>query len=176
MRPNPIKRVRTNHNMTQRSLAEQAGISPTAVLRYEQGLYEKLSDKINNVLKELDDTQMSKMLPELYVLWREDVQLHAKPYFIPLPNLAVNLNEHPFTTFRRTVTTRAVGKDSRISFCILLAIHPSVVLDYEAGKQEHMPNLIKEALLVAGVPAEYIHSLDQLGGVYYDRRVNSSGR
>lgn len=172
---NPIKELRRKHNLTQRSLAEQAGISPTAVLRYEQGLYEHVSMKIVNALSEYDELE-GVVLPGRYDLWRFKTQRDAAKFFTPLPSLAVNLTEHPFTTFRRTITTRAVGKDSRISFCILLAIHPSVVLDYEAGKQEHMPNLIRNALFNAGLTLQYIDSLSQLGGVYYDRRNTSSGR
>jgi transcriptional regulator with XRE-family HTH domain len=174
---NPIRAARRSLNLTQRSLAEQAGISPTAVLRYEQGLYEEISDKIYRTLLEYEPLDVSIVdLPAYYRAWRTHHQYEASKYFNPLPALAVLSDEHPFVTFRRSITTRAVGKDSRISFCILLAIHPSVVLDYEAGKQEHMPNLIQQALANAGVSARYINSLDQLGGVYYDRRVTSSGR
>lgn len=166
---NPIKELRKKHNLTQRALAEQAGISPTALLRYEQGLYEEISEKIVDALYGIDDD--AALLRVQYRWWRQDHQLEAAKYFKPLPHLVVIGDEHPFVTFRRSITTRAVGKDSRISFCILLAIHPSVVLDYEASKQEHMPNLIQVALTAAGVPEHYINSLDQLGGVYYDRRT-----
>jgi hypothetical protein len=172
---NPIKELRRKHNLTQRSLAEQAGISPTAVLRYEQGLYEQISEKIVDALAE-HEPNCRMYIRASYLEWRFNHQKEATKYFNPLPALAVLSDEHPFVTFRRSITTRAVGKDSRVSFCILLAIHPSVVLDYEAGKQEHMPNLIQQALANAGVSARYINSLDQLGGVYYDRRVTSSGR
>lgn len=172
---NPIRSLRRSFNLTQRSLAEQAGISPTAVLRYEQGLYEEVSGKIVTALAEHDPIEAAR-IPSKYRSWRNAHQVAAHKFFEPLPALAVLSDEHPFVTFRRSITTRAVGKDSRISFCILLAIHPSVVLDYEAGKQEHMPNLIQQALINAGVTSMYVNSLDQLGGVYYDRRITSSGR
>lgn len=165
---NPIKALRRQHNITQRDLAEQAGISPTALLRYEQGIYENLSDKIAIALERYNDENVD--LYQAYKEWRFTYQYSASKYVHPLPNLQVHPNEHPFTTWRKTVTTRAVGKDSRISFCILLAVHPSVVLDYEAAKQAHMPNLIAAALQKAGVPDNYISNLDALGKVYYDRR------
>ena len=168
---NPIKTFRQLHNLTQRSLAEQAGMSPTAVLRYEQGLYQELSEKISGVFTSLDEEAAN--LPEAYRTWRKAHQLEAKRYINPLPNLMVISGEHPFTTWRRTVTTRAVGKDSRVSFCILLAIHPGVVLEYEKGKQRHMPHLIKEALINAGASETYVKSLDDLGAIYHDRLSNS---
>lgn len=168
---NPIKELRTKHNLTQRALAEQAGISPTALLRYEQGLYENVSEKILDVLVDIDDSALAQNLNALYTIWRNEHREEAAKYFQPLPHLVVIGDEHPFVTFRRTITMRAVGKDSRIAFCILLALHPSVVLDYEANKQAGMPHMIKAALLTAGLTERYINSLDQLGGVYYDRRT-----
>lgn len=174
MNANPIKQARQRFNITQRSLAEQAGISPTAVLRYEQGLYENISGKIFKALLDLDPNDgMLRDLPALYRDWRNIHQSVASGYVHPLPNLQVYPQKHPFITWRETVTRRAVGKDSRISFCILLAIHPSVVLHYEAGKQRHMPKLIQDALINAGVGADYIKSLDDLGAIYYDRTNTS---
>ena len=159
---NPIKKLRQEQNLTQKALAEQAGISPTAVLRYEQGLYQEISPKITKALE--DET-----LPLRYRLWRLKHQQDAERYFKELPQLTIKPGEHPFETFRKTITTRAVGKDSRVSFCILLAIHPSVVAEYEKGKQMHMPGLIREALNTAGVPGLYLNSLDQFGAIYHDR-------
>lgn len=166
MPTNPIKKLRQELNLTQKALAEQAGISPTAVLRYEQGLYQEISPKITKVLE--DDN-----LPKRYHLWRLVHQQSAEEYFKELPQLTIKPGEHPFETFRKTVTSRAVGKDSRVSFCILLAIHPSVVAEYEKAKQMHMPRLIQEALDTAGVPDTYINSLDQFGAIYYERLTTS---
>lgn len=168
---NPIRILRDRFYMTQRSLAEQAGMSPSAILRYEQGLYQEISEKICGVFKEKDslDAYIND-LPAYYRAWRTNYQYKASKYTHPLPNLQVRPNEHPFITWRKTLTTRAVGKDSRISFCILLAVHPSVVLDYENAKQAHMPKLIRDALLNAEVPATHLDNLDQLGVIYYDRR------
>ena len=172
--PNPIKRLRIKHNMTQAGFAELAGMSPTALLRYEQGIYETPSEKIVNAFHSLndDDSDDPFLLSVQYHNWRMEVQKEASKYVNPLPSLAVLKDEHPFTTFRKAITTSAVGKDSRMSFCILLAIHPSVVLDYEKCKQPHMPALIHSALSNAGINEEYINSLDQLGVVYYERRNN----
>lgn len=165
---NPIKELRQEFGLTQRALAEKAQISPTAVLRYEQGLYEAPSEKIMDVFEEYQpDT--SVWLSYHYTNWRHIQQGNAGKYFTELPSLGNFEGEHPFATFRRRITTRAVGKDSRISFCILLAIHPAVVLEYEKCRSRRLPNLIREALVRAYVPEDYINDLASLGEIYHDR-------
>lgn len=168
---NPIKVLRVKHNMTQAGLAQLAGITPTAVLRYEQGIYENPSESIINAFHTINDNDDDDpfVLPYKYHEYRQWKQKAASKYFKQLPQLAVKPNEHPFVTFRKHVTQQAVGKDSRMSFCILLAIHPSVVLDYEKGKQPHIPALIRSALVNAAVGEAYLKGLDELGEFYYER-------
>jgi transcriptional regulator with XRE-family HTH domain len=165
---NPIKQLRESHNITQQQLATEASTSTLAVLRYEQGLYDEPSQKIVTALAVLTDTPPTT-LTQAYHEWRRDLRQENSIYFENPPPLSVRPDEHPFVTFRKTITTRAVGKDSRMAFCILLAIHPSKVSEYEKGMQAHIPRLILDSLIDVGLKPYYIEGLDQLGVVYHDR-------
>lgn len=169
---NPLKFARTQQGMTQRQLAELAGVSVNAVLRYEQGLYENPSANIIHHLAE--NPQHEQTLKQKYYDWRIVKQREAAFYFHPRPQLAVRPNEHPFTTFRKTITQRAVGKESAISFCILLAINAAALQEYEKGKHAHIPSHIWAALVTAQLPDSYIENLDQLGVIYYERSHRAS--
>lgn len=164
---NPLKTTRRLYGLTQTEVAELAGIGKNAVMRYEQGLYVEPSMKIINVLAAYGTPQSD--LVEDYKDWRDYHQKSARRYINPLPNLEVKPNEHPFTTWRKTVTRRAVGKESAMSFCILLAVHNAVVLNYEKAGHKHIPNLLWNALANAGVSEPYLQNLDDLGAIYYER-------
>lgn len=161
---NPLKRARIYFGLSQRLLADELGITPLAVLRYEQGLYENPSEKL---------TERLEVSPDEYRTWRVMHQESQRDNFKSVPTINSLIyaaeNKHPFTAFREIMTNRAVGKQSQIAFCILLAIHPSVVADYENGKMERMPPLVKEALHNAGVTYSYLEELETLGRLYNER-------
>lgn len=166
--------MRTLHGITQQQLADYAGISAQAVLRYEQGLYEEPSDKLVSALVSL--TQQTEVVEEVvesssqiikeYHEFRVDTQYAARRYFsmayitnsVPL----TATNGHPFKTWR----TNLLNSTSRMKFCKLLAINPAVVLEYERGSRAHMPPMIRTALTNAKCPISTIDTLDLLGARY----------
>lgn len=160
---NPFKKLREQHNITQETLARVAGVTTQSILRYEQGLYEKPSDKIVNALSSLTGAK-PPVLKLKYEIWRRFQQERASPIFVVIRPLQLKPGEHPFITFRTNQ-----GYASRMAFCKLLAIHPSVVADYEKGRQKHMPRMIKQALINADCREEILTQLDQFGVIYYDR-------
>ena len=164
---NPIKRLRRERGLSQKGLADALDMSTHGLLRYEQGLYEHLSPKI---LEWIGENTNDRAYEECaYQEFRKHQQWIASQWVDNLPPIQINAEAHPFVTFREHITTRAVGTKSRIRFCILLAVNPAVVLNYDKGKQGPMPSLIKEALTNAGVDPEYLHRLDVYGQIWHER-------
>lgn len=163
---NPIKEARLRRGISQRELAGLAGMSAQAVMRYEQGLYENLSDKLATATAELDSQPVGEVIRD-YALYRDFVQREASLAVVPPAEL--RHGEHPFTTFERNLMRSKGKRPSRISFCILLAIHPATVAEYDMGKVKHMPALIERALINAGMHNEDIETLKTFGELYYER-------
>lgn len=159
----PFKALREHHNITQEQLANAAGTTSQSILRYEQGLYEKPSEKIIDALVKLSGVAAPKLLLR-YEYWRLAHQERAAPVFAANRPLLVKAGEHPFVTFRSSL-----GYESRMAFCKLLAIHPSVVAEYEKGNQKHIPRMIKNALINGGCRRITVDQLDQFGVIYYER-------
>lgn len=165
---NPIKQARIERGMTQRELAVFAGMTPHALLRYEQGLYEQISPNLLSCL-EWEFNIKPEDLKADYAKFRHDQQIACAEHMQHPPRIQITAEKHPFTLFREGITRRAVGKDTRIGFCILLAINPAVVLNYDSGKQATMPHLIKDALLNAGLDEGYLKMLDNYGQIWFER-------
>ena len=164
-----IKKLRLDRGLTQREVAQRTGMTTHAVLRYEQGLYEHLSPNLTAYYATLIVGATPEMIQRTYTQDRILKQQYANEHFNSLPPLSIRAGEHPFLTFRKYITQRAVGKDSRMAFCILLALNPAVVYTYDMGKQPTMPSLIREGLLNAGVGEAYLQGLMQLGEIWYER-------
>lgn len=165
---NPLKETRLLAGKTQKQIAHETNMTPHAVLRYEQGLYDALSPKLS-----LYCSEHLELLPSEVEIQYHEFQLERRrlsgPYFTPWPTLVMSPHEHPFVYFRNVVTLRAVGKKTRIGFCILLALNPAVVLQYEKGRSAHLPLLMSGGLRDAGITAEKIKDLDSYGEIWHER-------
>lgn len=187
---NPLRQLRSDLFMTQEEVADLAGITSQSILRYEQGLYEKPSLKLIQTLLSLGSPSnvTIQSVTKDYSKWRTAHQRLASVYFTPVGTLyrlriiesdwfsvggGATQNpiiqrfeplESPFETWR----TGILDNPSRMNFCILLAIHPSVVASYEKGRRRGMPPLIRIALVHAGVSLEVLDRLEALGEHYYD--------
>lgn len=135
-------------------------MSSLAVMRYEQGLYLNPSKKLIDYLN---------VSVGAYQNWRTMHQESARIWFKPYPNLSLAFNQHPFVNLRQTISQRAVGSNSQMSFCVLLALHPSTVAEYEKGHLVKLPSAIRVALYNAGVSESQINDLDELGRWYNER-------
>lgn len=162
-----MKTLRQDLNLTQEAVALACGMSRLAVLRYEQYLYEQPSPKL---IRFYQDQFPGLDYSKRYSDARFAVQAEANLRLEPLPNLRMFRDEHPFITWRTTITTRAVGEDSRMAFCKFLALHPATVAEYEHGRLRNLPSAIREALF--NVPSWYLDNLDNLGAIWYDRKHN----
>lgn len=165
---NPIKEARLARGLSQKALAASASMSTHALMRYEQGLYEHISPNLLQTLQSELQVSQEGIIQD-YVAFRLETQRAAASLFDPAPAATLEAAQHPFVGFREAITQRAVGSDARIRFCILLAINPAVVLNYDSGKQRAMPHLIKEALLNAGLDETYLSMLDIYGQIWFER-------
>lgn len=165
---NPLKETRLRAGLTQKTLAQQTGMSAHAILRYEQGLYDKLSPKLSLYISNHLDRPPSKVEAQYYEAQLER-RLQSAQFFDPFPHLVLTPVEHPFVHFRDVITDRAVGRRSRVGFCILLAMNPAVVLQYERGLSRHLPLLMSSALRDAQVSENCIKDLDAFGEIWHER-------
>ena len=183
---NPIKELRNRLDLTQQDLANLAGISQQGVLRYEQSLYEEPSDKLVDTLctelalrglsptndPELGEylgswstpTDLRNSIIRRYQENRLQIQQDAAYLFRYSHPVTRFANEHPFETWRAKV----LDSRSRMRFCILLAVHPSVVAEYEKGKRRYIPRSLREAHSNAGVGNNLLTDLDYAGSIFYD--------
>ena len=167
---NPLKKTRQNLGLSQAKLADLCGISPGAVLKYEQGLYQEPSHKILNVLAAvgLDQDCIINLehLTEDYYQWRLIHQAAQRWVFADVRVFRANDEEHPFRTLRRTV-----GRGYTVQgFAVLLAVHPSTIQDYDSGKVRSMPGPIRDALEVAGCRESVLVDINKFGEQHYDEK------
>lgn len=168
--PNPLKKLRNKYSVTQYELANLAGVSPQAVVKYEQGLYQDPSDKIVDALIKIaadhneDITFLS--VYDAYQSWRLTHQRAQRWRFDELRTIPYRKNEHPFVSLRR-----AVGHGYTCQgFAVLLALHPATVSNYNSGRVRVMPSIIREALERAGCRGSLINEVDTFGQHYFDRK------
>jgi transcriptional regulator with XRE-family HTH domain len=157
---NPLKLARQVSGLTQEDLSYYAGVTPGAILKYEQGLYENPSKKILKVLSARTGISVKELMME-YSDWRS-----WKRRIAYLPSVGIlHINEffHPLTQYREAAGYRSVQ-----SFCIELCMHPAVVGKYEKAGCRSMPLMVKTALSEAGLSAPGIDIIHRKGQVYYD--------
>jgi transcriptional regulator with XRE-family HTH domain len=166
---NPLKRARIDLGLSQAELAKRVGVSPGAILKYEQGLYQEPSHKILRTIAAVGESQDQFMnlavLTNEYHKWRESHQATHHWLFQPIRYLPiVSLSDHPFRLFRQRV-----GEGYSVQgFAVVLAVHPATIQNYDSGKNRTMPSIIKSALLNSGCRASVVDELDQLGERYFD--------
>jgi transcriptional regulator with XRE-family HTH domain len=167
---NPLKSTRVFLGLSQAKLAVLAKVSPGAILKYEQGLYQEPSHKILRTLQavgeDLDYIVDLNKITEEYHHWRLLHQASQRWLFEDIRTLAWNENTHPFRILRHTVGSGY----SLQGFAVLLAVHPSTLQTYDNSKIKWMPSVIKSALLTAGCREHLIKEIDSKGARYYGKR------
>lgn len=179
--PNPLKKLRQKYGLSQAQLADLAGISPQAVLKYEQGLYQDPSDSIMSALISTashNDEHISwSKLADEYQQWRLIHQAAQRWRFEDIRHLNIHGNEHPFASLRRAVGDSKKQRGLGVSvqgFAVILALHPATCSEYNSGRLRSMPSVMKEALLRAGCRMVIIDEVDTFGQYYYDRKNKSA--
>ena len=192
-----LSALRREANLTQAELARLAGITRIAVLRYEQGIYSQLSEKLADTLSEVHpDRPHPRTIHSLYAADRKARRQVARNLLGVLPILRVSTDpcRSPFYNFRVDVMVGSSYEgdlsgspisgspisgspisDSRMSFCNLLGLHPATVVDYERGLTRTMPAGIKEALIEVGFSEEYVTDLGAIQEAWLKSLGTSDG-
>lgn len=165
--PNVVRDTRTEHNMTQKDLAELASVSALFVLRAEQYLHVELSDKLASALSVITNRE-PVIFKDNYLKGRamflrvNSSMLTENPYYRQRIRDALNyamdyglnsdqsLNDplkHPFTLFRSYLFQAFDLPLSQIKFSAFTGIHPTVLANLENYKVP-MEDSVKRALSV----------------------------
>lgn len=167
---NPLKSTRLTLGLSQAQLAKLANVSPGAILKYEQGLYQEPSTKILRTLASVGEDQDFTVdlasITNSYHHWRLLHQAAQRWLFEDIRSLKFNNSVHPFRTLRHNV-----GHGYTLQgFAVLLAVHPSTIQTYDNTKVKWMPSVIKSALETAGCRAQLIMEIDNKGSEFYIRK------
>lgn len=167
--PNIVKDIRLSVEMTQRELAEEAGISTLAVLRSEQYLYVDLPDTLAIALSDIDPEGRTATNIALSYEKGRKMQLKvnsdaitSNPYFrsriragldyavdhfqtVDQAALVDDNSHHPFVLFRTYLFAAFDLPTSQIQFCLFTGLNPAVVAKFESY-DSNFPDTVKEAL------------------------------
>lgn len=192
MPANPIRELRESLGLTQKDLAELAGVTPQRVLREEQYVYELPSEKITNALQERNPSVAPNTLTLVVDYVRNRNQLHRdfsrdlteSPFYEQHLRHAVDyatdywdaLSElrSPTKMFRASLFEQFGLPDSAIKFTIYTGMHPGTLSDIETGKTDWdgavaLKEVFRNAL---HVPGDLMSVLGILHDQYFMRKVH----
>ena len=167
--PNILKDILLSVEMTQRELAEEAGLSTLAILRSEQYLYVDLMGSLALALSRIDpEGRTTTEIESSYAKGRK-MQLKVNsdaittnPYFrsriragidyatdhfqtVDQATLVDDNSHHPFALFRTYLFAAFDLPTSQIQFCLFTGINPAVLAKFESY-DSNFPDTVKEAL------------------------------
>lgn len=145
---NTLQRLRREANLTQRQLAHEAGITPLAVLKNEQGLYTRPSASLVRVLAHATGTPETAIVAGYQndqVLFRQ----HAAKQVRASVDLFYFTNQPPVGSLKEFIHLICDGSVQQ--FCKLLAVHPTVVARYLRKPGTQMPSQLRTAFKDCGV-------------------------
>ena len=189
---NPIRKLREARHLTQKDLAELAGVTPQRVLREEQFIYASPSEAILTALSEneLGQKRLSNdyciARAQLHLDFREDLVTspfyeeyvghcvdHAIDYWDALSEL-----RSPTRLFREQLFEQYGLPPSAVKFSMYTGMHPGTLSDIETGKTDWkgasaLIRVLEDSL---NVPERHIEQLGILHDQYFMRLVRREVR
>ena len=145
---NIVTRIRKDYRLTQKQIADTAGITEQVVLKAEQGLYPTLPPALLQSLHDLTGTRKVFLETE-YERWIDESLANIK---LPEVGNQMVTDYILFNEWRSTVCGMNHVPDNINAFCKLLKIHPYVIQKYSAGKMKGVPiQLIKRIGQIKGL-------------------------
>lgn len=153
---NPIAVFRELNSLTQDQLANYAEVTRQVVTKAEAGLFDYIPPSIMRVMEAYEGSSAAEHQLE-YTKWI-DSTLKANVTAETFPPVGEWFAEeiNSFVDWRFTVNHSVNG------FCTLLKIQPIIISNYEKGKTQNLPELLKERLRTVGVTETYILELERL--------------
>ena len=178
MHTNPFARIRAlaiqaGLPATQQKWARDLDITPQVIMRLEHGVYVEPSDSLlQYYITTLADAYVAMGLPDptfgpveiepnrflvcsrsglkaAYLDWQSDWRASNYRFFQRPVGPFKSKIRHPHMEWRQLCTGPRV-----YAYCKLLAISSDIVVRYETGRVEKMPEVLMNALLDAGVKFE----------------------
>lgn len=153
---NPVAAFREENSLTQDQLANYAEVTRQVVTKTEAGLFDYIPPSIMNVITAYEGGAASAR-QLAYTEWidttlKETVDIGI---FVPVGQwVAEEINS--FLDWRFSINQSVNG------FCTLMKIQPIIISNYEKGKTQNLPELLKQRLRTLGVSETYILELERL--------------
>jgi DNA-binding XRE family transcriptional regulator len=155
---NPVAEFREENSLTQEQLANYAGVTRQVVTKVEAGLFDYIPPSIMNVITAYRGAEGLASERE-YIQWiDQEVKALDKGIFPPVGKEAM-YTPIPIKTF---IDWRYHISESVNGFCTLLKIQPIIISNYEKGKTQNLPEILKTRLRTAGLSEVYILELERL--------------
>ena len=153
---NPVAAFREENSLTQDQLANYAEVTRQVVTKTEAGLFDYIPPSIMRVIEAYEGGAASER-QLAYTEWIDFVlkQTVSVDTFPPVGEWMVE-EINSFVDWRFTVNHSVNG------FCTLMKIQPIIISNYEKGKTQNLPELLKQRLRTVGVTESYILQLERL--------------
>lgn len=152
---NPVAEFREENSLTQEQLANYAGVTRQVVTKVEAGLFDYIPPSIMNVITAYRGAEGLAMERE-YLKWIDHEVKKLKDTDFPPVGKWYDWEIESFIAWRYFIS------DSVNGFCTKLKIQPIIISNYEKGKTQNLPELLKTRLRTAGLSEVYILELERL--------------
>lgn len=174
----PFKEIRTGgiRRYSINDVAEITGITRTAIIRTEQGLYSTPPESLIDLYMDISGCSRTELLKK-YEAWQKWKRKQGSAALIKALHPFIDngwhyslLNTHPFAYYLKIAfpTESQVGRAKR------LCVHQSTLMRYEGNLGPHMPAQIEVALRDAGLEPPEVRKLADLGQAYHYGRDTTS--
>jgi len=155
---NPVFLFRQENSLTQEQLANYADVTRQVVTKVEAGLFDYIPPSIMNVMQAYLGTEALAAERE-YLKWIDE-QVKGIP-LSTFPPVGKG-GEHVHVPIKTFIDWRYAISESVNGFCTLLKIQPIIISNYEKGKTQNLPEILKTRLRTVGLSEVYILELERL--------------
>jgi len=153
---NPVAAFREENSLTQDQLANYAEVTRQVVTKTEAGLFDYIPPSIMRVIEAYEGAAASDR-QLAYTEWIDStLKQTVNPELFPPVGEWFAEEINSFVDWRFTVNQSVNG------FCTLMKIQPIIISNYEKGKTQNLPELLKQRLRTVGVTETYILELERL--------------
>lgn len=170
---NPLTKFRSDHKWSIETCAVEIGVSPSTIIRIEQGLYNDIPPRVFRYLS--DRTLSPSSVSYGYHRWQNSRRVQSvngenfRLFNQRLENLIRDAPEiNPALLWRYDI----LGYDSRLAFCRALCVHPATVKRFEDGIAERMPSVIIDVLTLSDFEIDW----GFVDGFYREWRIKQRER
>jgi DNA-binding XRE family transcriptional regulator len=168
---NPFRRFRTELGLSQKDFAKKCGVSKHAVLRLEQGMYDRPLPAVMQYIVENSDLSYYALVAD-YEDFQKAVSSESELIFGPM---ALNLMNCPRGTHPLTFLRNKYGYN-QTSLAKALCISQTVVNNFEAKyvTQHTVPRQLLDALRDNGYKHSALVALEEWYEAYRNHKVRSN--